>query len=86
MSWFRKLIVVGALSVGILLPLGVATQAQATPPGRAFHEDHWHHWYTVFYRVNCNSPWLQYGRFHNDDQAQHVVHHLQHQGFEAYVN
>jgi hypothetical protein len=84
MSKFRKWLVAGVLSLSTLFPLAAVTQAQAAPAPE-FHGHVYHHWLTVFYRSNCNAPWIRYGSYHNRFQADHAMHHLQHDGFEAYV-
>ena len=75
----RKLLLSAVVAVGCVTPFAATSKAEAEP----FH--HHHHHYNVFYRANCNSPWVCYGRFEHFDAARHAEHHLRHQGFEAYI-
>ncbi len=83
MSWFRKMMLAGMLSLAVLLPLGAATEAEAAwhPVAHVIH----HHEFSVFYRANCYGPWVRYGCFATRFRAEHVAHHLQHDGFEVMI-
>jgi hypothetical protein len=89
---FRKILTAGIASVGLALPMANSTPADA----HDHHHHHHHHHvycdndyfccdYVVFYRCDCYSPWVCYGRFESEWSARRAVRHLEYRGYESFM-
>ena len=75
---FRKLLLSAIVAVGCVTPFAAASKVSA-------ESCHHRHHYCVFYRANCDEPWVIYCRYEHFEQARHAAHHLRERGFDAYV-
>ncbi len=79
----RKLILSGVLGLGLLVPTAALPQARAEDMPRG-HSHHAH--YDVMYRPDHHHPWRLYGTYDNGHEADHVAHHLRHEGYEVHID
>ena len=77
---FRKLIVSGALALGVLSPLAAAPAVQAEPNHFAHHRH-----FVVQVRRDCHCPWSFEVFYDFRPDARHAARHLRHQGFETRI-
>jgi hypothetical protein len=96
---FRTLVLFAVASLAILAPVGLESKAEAgdVKIHIGFHGGHGHHscfppppcpcdhYYLVYYRKCCHSPWRVYDSFHTRFAAERVAQRLEFYGYDARV-
>jgi hypothetical protein len=83
---FRKFLVAGVATLGLLTPMAVTTANAREREGREFRrERREEREYHVYYRSHCEPCWRCAGQYCRRCDADRAADHFRHEGFEVAI-